>query len=116
MKNKKTAILILRIALAFSFIYAAISSFISPQNWIGFIPEFLPGNFITDGFILFFFSIYEVALGIWLLSNKKLYYSAIFASTTLALITLTNFSQTDIIFRDISLFLTAVALSILAKK
>ena len=116
MKKLQKTSLVLRLALAFSFIYAAISSFITPQNWVGFLPEFLPGNFITYGFYLLGFSVYEFLLGVWLISNKKLYYASIISAITLALITILNLAQLDIVFRDVSLFLTAVALVILTKE
>ncbi len=115
MNKIEKASLILRIALAFSFIYAAISSFISPQNWVGFIPDSLPGNFITDNYYLIAFSVFEIILGLWLLSNKKPYYASVISAIVLFAITIVNLSSIDIVFRDVSLFLAAVALSILAK-
>ena len=116
MKKLEKVSLILRLALAFSFIYVAIASFITPQNWVGFLPDFLLGNFITYGFYLLGFSLYEFLLGLWLLSNKQTYYASILSSITLALITITNLSQIDIIFRDVSLFLASIALVVLTKE
>ena len=72
--KEKQVSLILRIALAFSFIYASISSFINPISWIGFFPNFLR-NIFSDSLLLNSFSIFEVFLGIWLLIGKKLFYS-----------------------------------------
>ena len=69
MKRIELASLLLRISLAFSFIYAAISAFITPNNWIGFIPDFIPGNFITKAYLLTIFSACEILLGLWLISN-----------------------------------------------
>ncbi len=116
MKRIELVSLLLRLSLAFSFIYVAIASFITPNNWIGFIPDFLPGNFITRAYYLTFFSFYEVLLGLWLLSNKKTFYAAILSSATLFAITITNISAMDIVFRDVSLFLAAVALTVLTKR
>ena len=116
MKTIEKVSLILRIALAFSFIYAAISAFISPQNWIGFIPDFLPGNFITNNYYLIGFSIFEIILGLWLLSNKRIYYASTISAIALFAITIVNLSSIDIVFRDISLFLSAVALVFLSKE
>ena len=107
--------LILRVCLAFSFIYVAISSFISPQNWVGFLPEFLPGNFITENYFLLSFSIFELILGVWLLSNKKIYYASIVSSVVLFGIIIFNLGAMDIIFRDVSLFLASIALFTLVK-
>jgi uncharacterized membrane protein len=113
--NNKRVSLILRIALAFSFIYAAISAFTTPNNWVGFIPDFLPGNFITYAYYLTIFSVIEIALGLWLLSNKKVKYAAIVSAIVLAGITVFNLGAIDIVFRDVSLFLVAVALIFLSK-
>jgi hypothetical protein len=38
--NLKAASLLLRIGLAFVFIYAAIASLETPKEWLGFIPQF----------------------------------------------------------------------------
>lgn len=109
MKIKNPSKTFLRFGLAFSFIYAAISSLINPSNWIGFIPEFLT-KIISGNVLLTVSSIYELALGIWLISGKKEYFSAILASITLFLITVSNLGALDIIFRDIALLFASLAL------
>jgi len=62
---------LLRMGLSFSFFYVAYASFQNPVNWIGFFPQFLrdlaPAQTLLTGF-----SIYEIVLGVWLLSDKRL--------------------------------------------
>ncbi|MBI2146736.1 hypothetical protein HYU22_05345 [Candidatus Woesearchaeota archaeon] len=105
----------LRLAIAVPFLYAAIAALLQPEAWIGFIPgwvqAFIPANLLLPGF-----SIYEIVLSLWLLSGKKVVYSASVAAVTLALITITNLTVLDIVFRDIGLILAAVALAVLSYK
>ena len=117
MNETKKEILVslsLRVGLAFAFFYAAISSFITPQNWIGFFPTFLR-NIVPQSFLLTFFSIYEIVLGLWLLSNKKTFYVAVLSAISLFFITVLNWTAMEIVFRDVSILFMAVALAILSK-
>src|SRR3989338_10198195 len=98
----KTASQFLRVGLAFSFIYVALASFQNPLNWIGFFPQFLR-DLVPAQTLLAGFSIYEIVLGLWLLSGKKLVYSSLFSAATLAGIVVFNWGARDIVLRDISL-------------
>ena len=111
MDKTKLMILLLRIGLTFVFLYAAIASFIEPQNWIGYIPSFMR-NAISDSILLPGFSVYEIILGLWILSGKKLFYSSILASATLFGIIIFSLSQFDVTFRDVSILLTALSLAV----
>ena len=115
-KNKEELVsFLLRIGLAFAFVYAAISSLVSPQNWVGFIPNFIANIFPTS-ILLVLFSIYEFALGAWLLSNKKIFYASIVSSVTILLIVIFNLAVLDVVFRDVAILLMAVALAVLSYK
>jgi|SRR3989344_1830641 len=108
--NKETlASFFLRLGLAVVFFYAAISSFLSPQNWIGFFPRFLQVSWI-----LTLFSVYEMILGLWFLSNKKVFYASILSALTLFFIVVFNITLLDVIFRDIAIFFMALALAALS--
>lgn len=113
MKDKVS--LLLRIGLAFSFIYVAISAFLNPTNWIGFIPIFLT-SIISSELFLNVHIIFNLILGVWLLTNKKTYYAGIISAVALFLITIFNLGALDIVFRDVSLFFMALALVFLSKK
>jgi len=105
----------LRLGLAIVFLYASISSFVTPTSWMGFVPLFIR-NVIPGNIFLTIFSIYEIILSLWLLSNKKIYYASILSALTILLIIFPNISQLDIIFRDIPIFFSAAALAILNYK
>lgn len=101
--------LLLRIGLAIVFTYAAVSSFKNPQDWIGYLPKFAKQH--IDGYLLLkVFSVYELALAIWLLSGRYMKYAAALAAATLAGIVVFNLSLFAITFRDVALIFAALAL------
>jgi hypothetical protein len=109
--NKQTlAILILRIGIAFSFLYVAIFSFLNPNSWIGFFPKPL-----QDSTILIIFSIYEILLAALLILNKKVYYVSMLSALTLFGVIIFNLGALDIVFRDITILLASIALTILSR-
>jgi uncharacterized membrane protein YphA (DoxX/SURF4 family) len=101
--------LILRIALAFVFLYAAVSSFVSPDDWIGYMPRFMRG-IVPDQMLLGGFSLFEIVLSVWLLSGLYAKYAALLAAAMLAGIVVLNPALLPITFRDIGLFIAALAL------
>ncbi|MFB6246199.1 MAG: hypothetical protein ABEI74_01240 [Candidatus Pacearchaeota archaeon] len=105
----------LRLGLAFAFLYAGIDSLINPQNWIGFIPQFV-ANIIDPKIFLDVFSVFEIVLGVWLLSAWRSFEAAIVSALVLAGMTLTNLSLFNIIFRDISLVFAAIGLAVLERE
>jgi len=102
MKNQKIVLLFLRLAIASVFYYAAIASFIEPDNWIGYLPQFLRHIFPAT-FLLSSFS--------WIMSGWKSFYSACLASLTLIGIIISNITLIDIVFRDIAIFFASLALA-----
>src|SRR3989344_2236731 len=109
MDRKHLVSFFLRLGISAVFLYAAIASFLTPSNWIGFLPGWLK-NIIPATFLLFAFSVYEIILSLWLLSGKKIFYAGILASITLFLIIVTNISELDILFRDIAILFSSIAL------
>jgi len=108
--------LCLRLGLAFVFLYAATSSLLNPGDWIGFIPDWMaklpPGADLE----LKGHAIFELVLGLWLLSGKLGFYAAIVAALDLAAITLVNINVMSVVFRDIGLALAAASLAFLEQE
>jgi hypothetical protein len=100
---------ILRWGLAFVFFYAAIASLLDPTAWAGYVPQFLDG-FISPSLFLAGFSIYELILAGMLFWGKKLWWSSLFATITLAGIVIFDFQVIDVVFRDVGLAFAALAL------
>ncbi|MCH8244531.1 hypothetical protein IIB97_01430 [Patescibacteria group bacterium] len=115
MMQRISASLLLRVGLAFTLFYVALGSFVEPINWIGFFPEFLFRLGISEGLVLIGFSLYEVILGLWLLSGKKVVYPALLSALTFFGIVVVNLGAMDIVFRDAGLFFAALALAKLSR-
>jgi uncharacterized membrane protein YphA (DoxX/SURF4 family) len=110
-RTKKVS-LVLRLGLALVFLYAGIASLINPTNWIGFIPAFI-ANESTRSVLLLGHSIFNIVLGLWLLSDKKIFYASTISVIFLIGIILTNLASIDIIFRDVAILFMAIALGVL---
>ena len=66
---------------------------------------------IPDTTLLNLFGIYELGIGLWILSGKKIFIPSALAALNLFGIVLFNLSQLDIVFRDVSIALVALALA-----
>lgn len=106
--------LLLRIGVAFTFIYPPVSAFFNPLAWIGYFPSFiftiLP---FADVTLLHAFGVFEIALGLWILFGKKIFIPSVIATATLLIIIAFNISQIDILFRDFSIVAMSVGLALL---
>lgn len=107
--------LFLRLGLAFTFIYVGFAALVNPANWVGFIPEFVD-NIIARNSFLVIHSVFDIALGLWILTGWKNFYSSVVASVLLFGIIVFNLGALDIVFRDIGLLFAALALAALSKK
>jgi uncharacterized membrane protein YphA (DoxX/SURF4 family) len=110
--SKKGANLLLRLAVGFPFLYAAIDGYLHPNDWVGFLPQFL-SQFAPLTTILLFFSVFELILGLSLIFGWHIRISAFIAALTYAGIIFTNPSQFLITFRDVGLFFASLALMIM---
>lgn len=117
MKDKKIYFvsILLRLSLSISFFYAAVSSFLNPTNWAGYIPIFLSTN-LDAGIFLIIFSIYELILGLFLIFDCKTFYLSILSSITIFLIILFNINSLDIVFRDLPILIISITLTFLSIK
>ena len=117
MKNNTLVFFILRVGVAFAFIYPAVAAYFDPYSWVGFFPDFmldLAGE--RQILMLHLFGIFEIVIALWILIGKKIFIPSVLASLSLAAIVLFNLSLMDIVFRDISLLAMVVALAIWSKK
>jgi uncharacterized membrane protein YphA (DoxX/SURF4 family) len=109
----KNVSLILRIGLAFAFLYPAISAIFNPFAWIGYFPQFAHTLIPNDTLLLHLFGAVETIIGLWLLSGKKVFYPSAVAAIMLFFIVVFNLPQMDVVFRDISILAMAIALMVL---
>lgn len=103
--------ILLRVALAFTFLYAAFGAFIEPLNWIGYFPAWMQ-HIVPQEILVLLFSLYEIILAAWLVWGKGLLYASLAASASLFAITVVNVAVFDVVFRDVGLGLAALALAV----
>jgi len=113
--NKKIDWL-LRIGVGFAFLYPPISAIFNPFAWIGYFPLFVTNIFPDAIVLLHIFGVIEVIVGLWILSGKNIFIPSAVAALMLAGIIIFNFSQMDVLFRDVSILLMAVALMLSHKQ
>ncbi len=112
MKKEHLVNFLLRAGLAFVFLYAGISIIANSNSWIGFIPSFFD-KFVSRYAILYIHAGFDILLGAWLLSGKKIFYAAVLCSLNLLGVILFNLGSLDILFRDIALIFASLALVVL---
>jgi uncharacterized membrane protein YphA (DoxX/SURF4 family) len=103
------ASLILRVGLAFTFAYAAIGAFRSPEAWISYVPGFI-SNVVSAKLALDLISVSQIVLAIWLLTGIYVSLAALVSIGFLAGIIIFNPATFLITFRDVALIAASLAL------
>ena len=101
---------LLRAAVAFAFLYPALSGIFEPYTWIGYIPSFAKG-FVDDVVLLHMFGTVEVILALWILSGWRIFWPSLAAAAILIVIVFVNPQEFPILFRDLSIAAAALALA-----
>ena len=114
MSQDKTISLLLRIGVAFAFIYPAVAAYFDPFSWIGFFPVFIRDIFPNETLLLNLFGISEILIALWIISGKKIFIPSVLAAVYLFAIIVFNWTLMDVIFRDIPIMLSAIALALLS--
>ncbi len=109
---QKNVELLLRVGLAFAFLYPPVAAYFDPYSWIGFFPQFMRDIVGNDTLLLHAFGVFEVAIGLWILSGKNIFIPSVLATATLAGIIIFDWGAMDIIFRDVSILAIALALAL----
>jgi uncharacterized membrane protein YphA (DoxX/SURF4 family) len=104
---------ILRVGIAFSFIYPPISAFFNPYAWVGYFPAFATTFPIDELVLLHIFGIIEICIAVWILCGKNLRIPLLFATTMLVAIVGFNMNQFDVLFRDVPIIGMCIALYLL---
>lgn len=111
MNNPKVVNLLLRIGLASVYLYAGVFAILSPNDWIGFLPQFTK-NFFPPDQLLLFLSVLQILLGVWLLTGIKTFYAALVAGIMIIGIIAVNLNALDITFRDFTILFASAALAV----
>lgn len=114
----KIAHLLVRMGVAFAFVYPAIHALYQPDSWLGYFPLFvrdLAHTFgVSDMVLLHAFGAVEVCLALWILSGKYIFWPSLAATAMLLGIVVLNPVQFEILFRDLSLAAASAALATVA--
>ena len=110
MKYAHLSSLLLRIGLAAVFLYAAVAGFLSPDDWIGYLPSVV-ANSPQGPLALQVWGGLEIAVALWLLSGKKAVWSGLVAAFLMLGVIVQNITLFDIVFRDAAILFMALALS-----
>ncbi len=110
MARENIADILLRVGVAFSFLYPPIDALADPYSWLGYFPHFLQG-ILPDAVILHGFGIVEVVLALWILSGKRIFWPSVVATCMLLGIVIFNGTAFPILFRDVSIACMSAALA-----
>jgi uncharacterized membrane protein YphA (DoxX/SURF4 family) len=103
---------LLRLALAFSFLYPPLAAVFDPYSWVGYFPTFLSDLVAPHQLVLLHaFGLVEVALALWLLFGRRIRLPAFLMALLLFVIVVSNLNQFAVVFRDLALALVALALA-----
>ena len=105
---------LLRIGLAFVFIYASVEIYIHPDNFLKYIPKFMLDVLPIDLF-LSSFGVLEVALAVWLLTGWKGEYPSFLSLLLIVGIVVFNMQHFQILFRNVAIGFGALALTVLER-
>lgn len=107
----RSATLLLRLAIAFSFLYVAYGFWANAGDWIGFVPVFVKNIGVPQAFLIDAIAVFHLVTALWVLSGWRIFLPSLVAALFLVSVVFFNFAQIDILFRDISLALAALALA-----
>jgi len=105
--------ILLRIGLAFAFLYPPFAAFSDPYSWIGYFPAALADLVAPHGILLLHtFGVIEIVLALWILFGKRIFIPSVTATVLLLAIVVANPSQFPILFRDVALAFIGLSLAI----
>jgi len=102
---------LLRLGLAFAFLYPAYGFWKSPTGWVGYVPQFVQTSGIPEGTLMLVLAVFHLAIALWILSGWRIFIPSLIATVFLFSVVYFNWNQIDILFRDISLALASLALA-----
>ena len=104
--------LFIQVGLAFIFLYAGIAILTDPFSWIGYIPSFFEdiGLGLSRETLLKMHGVFDIILGLWILSGFWRMYAGIIAGITLVFITgFSGIESLVVTFRNIGLACMALS-------
>ncbi len=112
MHHGRSVDILLRLGVAFAFLFPAINAVFDPYAWVGYFPGFVR-DLMPELVLLHLFGLLEVVIGVWILSGRKIFVPVVAASAILVLIILFNLGDFQVIFRDVPIVLMALSLAVM---
>ncbi len=103
--------LVLRIGVAFAFLYPPINALSNPESWIGYFPPFTRG-YVPDEVLLHAFGVVEIVIALWILSGKRIFWPSLAASAMLVGIVVFNMNNFEVVFRDLAIAGASLSLAL----
>lgn len=107
----KASSLLLRLSLAFAFLYPAYGLWQKPIGWVGYIPAFVKNVGLSQETLVMAFIAIHLVIALWILSGWRVLIPSLLAAAFLASNVYFNWNQLDVLFRDISLALVALSVA-----
>lgn len=110
MNRSKIAHFLVRLGVAFAFLYPPIAEISDPNSWFSYFPRFIRDLPLSPSLLLTGFGLIEAGIAVWILSGNKIRVPAALAGAILVAIVAFNVATFDVVFRDLSIAAMAVAL------
>ena len=103
---------VLRLGVAFAFLYPPINAFSNPYDWIGYFPSFMHG-LVPDLVLLHTFGVVEIIIALWILWGRNIFWPAALATVMLVAIVAFNVSNFVVVYRDLSIAAASLSLALM---
>lgn len=113
MTKNSLAVLCLRLGLIFVFAYVPVASYLDPSAYYHYLPSW-SSEIINRSQALNILSIYEIILVLWFIWGRYLVVPCILAVLVLTAIVGFNFPSFGVIFRNVSIIFSAIALALIS--
>lgn len=110
--ESRNANLLLRIGVAFAFLYPPLAALSDPTSWFSYFPRFIRDLPIPEAVLLHGFGLLEVVIALWILSGWRIFIPASLGTVLLLTIVVFNWNAFDAVFRDLSIAAMSTALAI----
>jgi hypothetical protein len=111
MSRFDTGHVLLRLGVAFAFLYPPIAALSDPDSWYGYFPRFIQSLPLSESVLLHGFGIIEIVIALWILSGKNILIPSTLATLMLLGIVAFNIPLMDVVFRDLSIAAMSASLS-----
>ena len=113
MNPEKIAHVILRLGVAFAFLFPPLDALADPSAWIGYFPLFIKG-YVSDTLLLNSFGLVEVIIALWILSGWRIFWPSVAATVMLLGIVVFNTPNFQVLFRDLAIAAIPLALAVIS--